>query len=329
MTELTKKTLSKIKKEGIRFIPKWHFLAKEWFMWLTFFISVLVGGVAGSIIIYRVLNNEWELAPYLADSFTGFVLITLPYFWIALLIAFILLADYQFKQTKEGYKYQFVWILALNLVLSLGLGVILYKGNFSEKIEAAFENYLPYYGQLAPPRHRLWMNPDRGLLMGRILEMGSGSALLEDLDGRNWEVEIGPDFAFENKVGEIIRLMGERHAENLFKMRKLNPWQGPDLFLGKPLPKLKKILDNKNVLQIELVGDGQGDFEATIEIQDGDLQSTQEFFESPEVVGQRHILQVAKGDDEFVDEVIVKWGSGAEDSFENVKVGEVLRVEEK
>lgn len=328
MTELTQKTLSKIKKEGIKFIPKWQFLAKEWFMWLTFLASVLVGAVAGSIIIYRVLNNEWELAPYLAGSLSGFILITLPYFWIALFIAFILLADYQFKQTKEGYKYQFVWILILNIVLSLGLGTILYKGDFSEKIEAAFENYVPYYGKLVPPRHRLWMNPERGLLIGRILEMGSGSVSLEDLDGRNWEVKMDAEFSLDRQIGEVIRLMGNRHTDNFFESRVLKPWFGPDLFARKPLPEMRKQM-GRNILQIELVGDGQGNFEAAIEIQDGNLQNTQKFFESPENVNQKRSLKMAVGEDDTVDQVTVTWGSGAVDNFENVKVGEVLQVEEK
>ena len=236
MSEIIDKTIAEIKTKGIKPVPRWHFLAKEWFLWVAFLITVLVGGVAASLIFYAIRNNEWEAMPYLGHNLASFILLTLPYFWIALVIAFAFLADYQLHQTRQGYKYSFVWISMLNFVLALLLGAVLYQSGWAAQIEAKLEQHVPYYEQFMPPRQRLWMNPEQGLLIGRILQHGSGAVLIEDLDGRSWEIKIENDKLQARPVGETVRLIGEKIADGIFRVKDFRPWQGRDPFRKRPFP---------------------------------------------------------------------------------------------
>ena len=81
MTEenIAKKVLEQIKSKGILPKPRWRFLLKDYLIWLFFGLTIIVGSLASSIIIFMVRSNDWDLYNRLH---LPFFLKTLPYFWI-------------------------------------------------------------------------------------------------------------------------------------------------------------------------------------------------------------------------------------------------------
>ena len=58
---ISKKILQKIRKEQIKPKPKWEFLLKNYVFWGAFILSIIVGGLASSVAIFRLVNNDWDI----------------------------------------------------------------------------------------------------------------------------------------------------------------------------------------------------------------------------------------------------------------------------
>src|SRR3989339_797248 len=71
-------------------------------------------------------------------SVLKFLLITLPYFWLVFLLLFLLAAYYNFKNTKQGYKFPFYKISLISILSSMLIGVFLYNLGIAQAIEDSF-----------------------------------------------------------------------------------------------------------------------------------------------------------------------------------------------
>ena len=98
--KITKKVLEKIKKEEIKPEAKWKFLLKDYFVWALFALSIIVGALAVSVIIFGIKISDWGMYDKLAGGPVKFLIMTLSYFWLLIFVAFISVAYYNLKHTK-------------------------------------------------------------------------------------------------------------------------------------------------------------------------------------------------------------------------------------
>ena len=58
MTKLSEKVLKEIKEKKIEPAPRWQFLLKDYFVWLSFAASVIIGAIAFCVILYFLSGIE-------------------------------------------------------------------------------------------------------------------------------------------------------------------------------------------------------------------------------------------------------------------------------
>ena len=83
--DLSKNVLKKIKEDKIEPKPKWIFSLRDLAFWAIFAISLVLGSISTSLIIFILRSNDWDLYKRLGHGLFKFVLITLPYFWLIFL----------------------------------------------------------------------------------------------------------------------------------------------------------------------------------------------------------------------------------------------------
>jgi len=233
MQKLCDKVLCKIKGEKIEPRPRWQFLLKDYFIWLAFAISVLVGGLAFCVALSITVDNDWDIYKYLNVNPTQHILLSIPYLWIILLLLFLGLAFYNYKHTKGGYRHGTFVILGFSVVGSVIVGSIFHSMEMGREIDRIFVKNVPLYQKIHCCCHRkdIWSQPEKGLLGGRILSVRMEDGFdLEDFQGLVWQVEKDSQAFVGSPVlvqeGREVKLIGEKRAEKLFWAWEIRPWMG-------------------------------------------------------------------------------------------------------
>lgn len=231
MDKLCDKVLCKIKEEKIEPKPRWQFLLKDYFVWLAFAVSVIVGGLAFCVVLSIISDNDWDIYRYLNLSPAKHVLLSLPYIWIVLIFLFLGLAFYNFKHTKSGYRRGAFLVLGLSIAGSFVLGSFFHALGWGGKIDRIFAKNVPLYQNIhcCCNRQDIWTQPEKGLLGGQIIEVKQETGFdLEDFRGMSWEVEKDSQTLIRGPVlvrkGEKVKLIGEKKAEKRFRAREIRPW---------------------------------------------------------------------------------------------------------
>ena len=230
MQNLSDKITQKIKQEKIKPKARWLFLLKNYFIWGVFVAAVALGGLAFVVIIFGVTTNDWDIYKYLHQSFGQYLFLTLPYYWVGLMMIFLGIAAYYYRHTSVGYKYKVYFILLGSIVASFLLGIILYAFGLGEKLENTFANKLPYYNNFIDHRIEMWSQPESGLLSGKISGVVDlESIILRDLARKDWLVNIKNIDDEQRKLIEksrIIKVIGKKEGEDEFRAVEIRPWQG-------------------------------------------------------------------------------------------------------
>lgn len=231
---IAESVMQSIESERVSMKPKWQFTARESMLWIIAAAAILIGAIAFSVILYSITNTDYDL--YMRSNVGAFggLLRILPYFWIILLLVFVVAIEWNVKHTKKGYKYKTSIILAASILCSVILGTILYAVQIGKAIDYALEERLPYYAGYMSPRHSAWINPESGVLAGRVVTVQEEFILIETVRGQEWKVifiDTGKEplgFA-QIQTDRHIRVVGEQVDEYLFKAYewKLQPEDEP------------------------------------------------------------------------------------------------------
>ena len=200
-----------------------------------------------SVIIFRIKTNDWEIYKHLGHTFPGFMIKTLPYFWIVLLLIFIGIAFYNFRHTSKGYHFKFVGVIGMSVIASIVLGFAFFGMGVAKHVEDLALHRMPFYDTLSfQKRIEKWQQLDKGIVAGEILEIFEDDRIMiEDLSGeiRTLNIkDIPPEIKKSLKEGMIIGVIGEKVKDELFKADDLKPWKGnfkrmrPGVFLMKENP---------------------------------------------------------------------------------------------
>ncbi|HDK25523.1 MAG TPA: hypothetical protein ENG48_00355 [Candidatus Atribacteria bacterium] len=235
MKNISEQVLKRIKENNIKPKPRWYFLTKNYFIWSMFGVSVILGSFAFSMILFIIKQLDWDVYHYIGDSFLKTVFISLPYLWLIFLLLFIGVAYYNFIHTKRGYRFKFISILLISLIISATLGTILYSNGLSENLGNIFFEKIPYYNRLVYTCEKQWMQPERGLLAGIIIEKVSpeNNFILKDLDNNKWKIKADKTI-WKGKLtptpGLKIKLIGKLIDNNTFEAREIRSWEGQGQF---------------------------------------------------------------------------------------------------
>ena len=242
------KILQTIKEHHLAPKPRWQFLLKDSLVWAAATIALLVGGLAVAVVIHLVLNNDWEVYENINETLLGFIILTLPYFWLVCLTLFIGLGYYNLKHTKRGYRFRFRTIVMGNVFLSLLLGVAFYNIGVGQAIDEVLADNVPVYRKVFNPRRTMWSQPQRGILAGVVLIIeDEENFILVDFTGKEWQVRahgaiVSPAFVIGPRTA--VRMIGDRIDSAVFAAKIIMPWirhqHEPPMFIMMPRPDARK-----------------------------------------------------------------------------------------
>ncbi len=229
MNKISEKILDKIKQQHIIPKPKWQFLLKDYLIWVVFIIATIIGSLSIGVIIHLLVDFDWTAYQYLDKGFFEYFVISLPYLWLVLLIIFVILAYYQFRHTKKGYKYRPYTIVLLSVSVSFILGLSLFAIGTARRADHLLSEAVPSYERMIKRKSHVWMNPENGMLAGKIIFVtNQQSFLLEDLNNKKWTIYNTDALKHEViiiEIDEMIRIVGEQRGDNIFNADRIMPWQ--------------------------------------------------------------------------------------------------------
>lgn len=233
INDLSEKIINKIQQENIKPIPKWKFLFSEYTLWFLFVLNLLIVAISFGIIIYLFTNNDiiWDFK--LVGSFLKWLIYAIPIFWILLTILLIIIGYFIYRNTQQGYRIEFIFLISLIIFTAVTLGLFIYFLGLAFHINNYFSQKIPYYNQFADLRNKFWQAPTEGRLAGIILSKNEQEKSIEiqDLNGTKWKVnysdaKIRPNVKLN--TGNYIKIIGniENNDTNQFKASEIRPWNG-------------------------------------------------------------------------------------------------------
>lgn len=215
MSKISEKVLEQIDACKICPKPKWHFLLRNYVVWTAFIITVILGSLSFSVIVEMLATGDWDIYKYSGKSFLEFCLLIFPVSWMIFLIIFAFLAYYNWKHTKHGYRYRTYAIMLLSVGASGVLGFVLYNVGLGKKVDAMATRSVPFYHKSKDEaKESLWLQPDRGLLSGEIVEINDEkNFIIKDSSGNTWDVQITEETIKHEcckRKGKSVRIIGKK-----------------------------------------------------------------------------------------------------------------------
>ncbi len=225
--QIGEKALQIIKQKKISPRSKWQCLLYNKMAWGLSFAFVIIGSLAFSVVIYMVKNNDWDMYSHLGDSLAEFIIVTLPYFWIVLLILLVYLAFFSSKFTEQGYRYKLITLLSLGLLINIVLGVIFYNIGFGRIIDSYLQDKVPTYNYMFINKAKMWTQPEKGLLTGIIISANKDQLTIKDYKNNLWNIELDENVIVKGRikidVGLRINIIGGKQDNNHFLAKEIRP----------------------------------------------------------------------------------------------------------
>lgn len=216
--------IAKIKQEKIAPKPRWHFLLKNYVVWIVGALALLVGAASVSVMIHLFRYNNFALLTVGDKSFGKFFLLTLPYFWLIFLGLFIFVVYYNFKHTKKGYFYSLPLVVFISILASLSLGSLFHSLGLGRMIDDALGRQAPFYGKVFNRQLDFWFAPKEGRLTGVVIGVDDAAGFyLLDPAGEGWQVFTKTDSRFPVRIGLPISAVGRAVDENKFYADMIRP----------------------------------------------------------------------------------------------------------
>jgi hypothetical protein len=175
-----------------------------------------------------VANKDWDIYSHLNESLFGFIVSSLPYLWIFLIIISLAIAILNFEHSKNGYKYSPLKITLISILLALILGFSSYALGFGGKIDNYLGSKFTSYQSVEAEKQVVWNQPEKGLFSGTIQAVDSEKKTftLNDFQGKQWRVDY-TDATVRGKTnieqGIEIKIIGEKNGDAIHAS-DIRPW---------------------------------------------------------------------------------------------------------
>jgi glucan phosphoethanolaminetransferase (alkaline phosphatase superfamily) len=232
--DLSSKILESIKEKKIKPKPRWEFLIKDYIILTSGIISIIIGALAVAVIIFMVLHSNRDLLSFLDNSKLEYFLLSLPYYWFLFFSLFIVLAYFNIKHFKRGYRYTLQSIALISIGLSVILGILFYSVGFGKVIDIAFLKKIPTYKNISHKIPKEFIKPENGILFGKIIKIDNKIIKLKaEPSNKEWNVFIDslkqkcvPDY----KEEDAIIVLGEIKRTGEFLAYGIRPWGRENIF---------------------------------------------------------------------------------------------------
>lgn len=225
--DISQEILDKIKE--VKPKPRWEFVLKNYVIWGVALVALVFSSLAFAAVLYMLLNNDWDVYMYISGNLLEFVFLTLPYFWIIFLGLLIIVAYYNFRHTKKGYKFSLSKVFLACLTINILLGTAFYQMGVGQAIDTALAKRVPFYGKFVNRRPHIWSQAEKGLLAGVVLDVRGDRVLIEDINGHIWDInyhQTSTPIFISFKPGDPVRIVGEQIDNENFQVEMILPMKG-------------------------------------------------------------------------------------------------------
>jgi hypothetical protein len=223
---LTQSILHRVADDKLQPKPHWQFVIRQILVWFGVLISIIIGSLSSSVMVFLVVNNDWEIYDSITNSLARFILLTLPYFWLILFAIFIALGYFYTRHTKHGYRYN-IWHLAIIYTsLCIIIGGTVYAFDGDKEIDNLLTVNVPIYRQLVNQQTNRWQQPQLGLLAGDVESVNSNKKefTLDDNEEHLWQIDYS-QVKLNRQVklirNERLQLVGIKNDDNHFTAKKI------------------------------------------------------------------------------------------------------------
>lgn len=209
--DFSKKIIDVIKEEKLTPKSRWIFRFKNSLEWLFVVIVLLSGSFSLGIIIFIFFSNDFVLSDAL--SYGGFFK-NMPFLWFIVLIVFIILGDRFIRWTKNGYRYSYR-VLSGAVVLTIVLiGIFIHWSGVAEKADYRFGRHSAFYRDFGNPHYGEFFDPERGIVIGKVVTLNEDGFFLDDIIGSRWTVIFSSSSFL--RADMIVRVIGNAGENSLF-----------------------------------------------------------------------------------------------------------------
>src|SRR3989339_695720 len=151
---------------------------------------------------------------------------------------------------RPRWEYKLSTIILSSIIISIFLGSSLFAFGSGELIDNIMSRQAPFYSELINRNIKNWDNPEGGKLIGIVAAIQKNDLNLLTHDQKEWVVFYNSNQVLpqkEIKVGEPIRIIGEKQEENIFKAKQilLMPPPGRE-FINRNRKDMQRLMPNFN-----------------------------------------------------------------------------------
>lgn len=206
---ITDRILLRIKEEKITPKSRWFFIVQDAVAWSVFIVAIIVTAITLSINIQLVQENYKEIQQ-ISPADNGLLFMSFPYIWSLIFIFGIIIALRYIRNTKRGYQYKSLWLVSGGAIVVLVLGQVSYSTSIGNAVEE-YLSHIPYYEHAVTRKADVWIQPQKGLLAGRVTSCcgEDNSFVITDSRGTHWVII---DSARSVDQGEFVKIIGTTTA---------------------------------------------------------------------------------------------------------------------
>jgi hypothetical protein len=228
MGDVSKKVFEEIKEKKVAMTPKWHFAVFRVLIFVLLAMLFFLGIFVFSLIYHLIFN--FELGGIMKKNSSAQMIVHgLPYFWFLVLGIAVILWVLEFMKTSFGYRIKTSFVAISMILITFVFGFGLHSLGTGEIMENFMENNVPSYGNIVKTPKNFWLQPEKGLLSGEIIDLDEEmkNLTIQDWGERIWEVNyagavILKDVKLMNK--KKIKIIGKEEGACCFEAEEIRRW---------------------------------------------------------------------------------------------------------
>lgn len=238
--QISEKVLDKIKSENIKPRSRFYFAVRNFGIWTLVTFTILLGSLSVSSLIFRIVNINIICPSNLnikcLDSFEDFLSV-LPSLWVICLGFLGYLAYKEIRFTDKGYRYKLSTLILSLILASCILGTVFYEFGSGYLLDDFASRHVPFHRGMEMIQREKLMNPEMGILIGRVISVSDDGLILNDPARILWSVSFDDYLEDEDKEfieeGLRVGIKGEltSEEENTFRAIIIKPLN----FRGQPI----------------------------------------------------------------------------------------------
>lgn len=191
--KIKESVLDRLEREGITPRSRLYWMSYEYAFWSAWLLSVVLGAVALAVLSFTSLYIGYSLYEATHPTFLTFFFATLPYLWFLTFVGLTLVAYFNLRNTKRGYKYSLYLVVGSSFGFSVLGAVMLHSLGTGYYLDYYLGEHLDSYQSRAEFEAQMWQNPLAGRLLGAVKVLDEDDlerVRFIDVKNEEWDVTI-------------------------------------------------------------------------------------------------------------------------------------------